>query len=219
MFVRWGLPKDRTAILCPPVDLNQFTLTERPANPLEARFLWLGRIVPRKRFPLALDAIGALRKRRPGARLMVVGGPGYDQIVRDYRLPSFRPGVEWASRVSHGDVPKLMGRVDAILQPSENENFGFTAAEALACGVPSVLGPTNGTADALGNAAFRFDRYEPESVAAAMDAAMDAILADPRGIALRARKVAEESLDVEKLASRAASLIVSAAERWRKRIR
>jgi glycosyltransferase involved in cell wall biosynthesis len=214
MFVRKGLARDRTAVLHPPVDLSHFTLTQRPANPDNFRFLWLGRIVPRKRFPLALSALDVLRRRRHGARLIVIGSPGYGPIVRNYRLPPLGDGAEQASRVSHADVPGLMGRVDVILQPSENENFGMSAAEGLACGVPSVVGPSNGTADALGSAAFPFDRYEPTSVADAMERAMDSVLADAAGIARRARAIAEESLDVVKTAERAMTLIVGAAERW-----
>jgi glycosyltransferase involved in cell wall biosynthesis len=218
MFVRKGVAADRTAILCPPVDLSRFVLTPRPAKDGDIRFLWLGRIVPRKRLPLALAATDILRKRGRGARMIVIGGPGYGRLVREYRLPPFGVGAERASGVPHDEVPRLMGQTDVILQPSENENFGGAVAEGLACGVPAVLGPTNGTADVMAEAAFRFDRYEPESVADAMERAMDAVLADPRGIAERARKIAEKSLDVEAIAVRATALIAGAAERWRARL-
>jgi glycosyltransferase involved in cell wall biosynthesis len=108
-----------------------------------------------------------------------------------------------------------MSTIDVHLQPSENENFGGSAAEALACGVPTVLGPTNGTADALESAAFRFDRYEPDAVAAAMERAMDAVLGDPAGIAKRARAIAERNLAVSAVAKRAAELIRDVSDAWR----
>jgi glycosyltransferase involved in cell wall biosynthesis len=211
MFRRAGVVDERTAVVFPPVDLARFRAAPRPADPRDFRFLWLGRIVPRKRFPLAIEAFGALRRRHPGARLVVIGSPGYGGY---YRLPPLGAGVERAAAVRHDDVPALLARTDVILQPSENENFGGAAAEGLACGVPTVLGPTNGTADALESAAFRFDRYEPDSVSAAMQRAMDAVLVDPAGISQRARAIAERTLDLEKTAARAAKLIVETRDRW-----
>jgi glycosyltransferase involved in cell wall biosynthesis len=214
MFRRAGVADERTAVLFPPVDLDRFRAMPRPANRGEFRFLWLGRVVPRKRFPLALAAFDLLRRRRPGARLVVISSHGYGELMPRYRVPALGPGVDRAEAVPHDEVPALMSRTDVILQPSENENFGGAAAEGLACGVPTVLGPTNGTADALEEAAYRFDRYEPEAVAAAMERAMDEVLRDPDGISRRARLIAERNLDLEKTAARAIRLIEDAATRW-----
>jgi glycosyltransferase involved in cell wall biosynthesis len=101
------------------------------------------------------------------------------------------------------------------LQPSENENFGGAVAEGLACGVPSVLGPTNGTADITNGTEFRFDRYEPNDVACAMERAMDAVLADPEGIAQKARAAAERNLALGVIAERLLVLIDGVSDRWR----
>jgi glycosyltransferase involved in cell wall biosynthesis len=215
MFRRAGVTDERTAVVFPPVDLARFRAAARPADPQDCRFLWLGRIVPRRRFPLAVEAFEVLRRRRPGVRLVVIGGLGYGEIVRHYRLPPLGAGVERADAIRYDEVPALLARTDVILQPSENENFGGVPAEGLACGVPTVLGPTNGTGDALGDTAFRFERYEPTSVAAAMERAMDAVLADPAGVSRRARAMAEQTLDIDKIAERAANVIAGAADRWR----
>jgi glycosyltransferase involved in cell wall biosynthesis len=219
MFRRAGVTSDRTAVLFPPVDLRAFVAASRPANPDDFRFLWLGRIVPRKRFRLALAGFEVLRRRRPGARLFVIGAPGYGDVIPRYRCPPVGDGVERVASVPHDQVPALLARTDVILQPSENENFGGAAAEGLACGIPTVLGTTNGTADALEDAAFHFDLYEPQAVATAMERAMDAVLADPVGISRRARAIAERNLDLEKAASRAAELIENAMVLWRTRLR
>lgn len=215
MFRRAGVSDERTAVLFPPIDLDRFRATPRPANRGEFQFLWLGRVVPRKRFPLALAAFDLLRRRRPGARLVVISTHGYGALIPRYRVPRLGPDIDRAEAVSHDEVPALMSRTDVILQPSENENFGGAAAEGLACGVPTVLGPTNGTADALEDAAYRFDRYEPEAVAAAMERAMDEVLRDPDGISRRARLIAERNLDLENTAARAIRLIEDAIARWR----
>jgi glycosyltransferase involved in cell wall biosynthesis len=216
MYEQLGWPASKLAVLWPPVDLDVFTPAPRPANAEDFRFLWLGRVVPRKRMDLAFDALTRLRARRPGVRLVVIGGAGYNGLLR-YRMPDLVAGAVRADPVPHDRVPALMAATDVLLQPSENENFGGSAAEALACGVPSVLGPTNGTADALEQAAFRFDRYDPDAVAAAMERAMDAVLADPAGIATRARAIAERNLAIPVVARRAADLVRDISDGWRGR--
>ena len=214
MFAREGWPRDRTATLWPPIDLARFTPTVRPGTEERFTFLWLGRIVPRKRFGLALDAQALLRKRRPGARLVVIGGAGYQGIVKT-RMPDLKDGVERGQPVPNTRVPELMATVDALLQPSENENFGASAAEAAACGVPSILGPTNGTAEALDGATSRFDRYGPDALAAAMETAMDAVLADREAVASRARAAAEKNLALPVAAARAAAIVRDVVDEWR----
>ncbi|HEY2509380.1 MAG TPA: glycosyltransferase family 4 protein [Polyangiaceae bacterium] len=215
VFQRAGIADDRLEVLAPPLDLSSFRPTRRPANPDEFRFVWLGRIVPRKRLPLALEAFELLRARRPGVRFTIVGGLGYGQLLRHYEVPPLGPGVEWLKQVPHDQIAGLLARSDVLLQPSENENFGTAVVEALAAGLPSVLGPTNGTADVTGDAAFLFERYEPAAVADAMERAMDAVLAEPAGIAARARAVAEKNLELHTVAARAADLVASVADRWR----
>ncbi len=213
MFEREGWPRARMATLWPPIDLRRFAITERPASASRFTFLWLGRIVPRKRFELALEALARLRARRPSARLIVIGGAGYREWVK-LRLPALGDGVERGEPMPNDRVPELMARTDTLLQPSENENFGASAAEAAACGVPSVLGPTNGTAESLGDTAFLFDRYDPDSVAGAMERAMDAVLSDRTSVASRARAIAERNLSLPSTAARAADLIRQAVEAW-----
>ena len=62
---------------------------------------------------------------------------------------------------------------DVVVQPSEYEEFGSAVAEALACGVPVVTGPTNGTGEyAPSEGSAKFERYEPSSLADAIDRAL-----------------------------------------------
>src|SRR5262249_20730213 len=74
---------------------------------------------------------------------------------------------------------------------SENENFGSSVAEALACGVPVVLGPRNGTREYTGGGSRLFDRYTRESVAAAISDALRAEMTDGNSLSRRGRAAAE----------------------------
>jgi glycosyltransferase involved in cell wall biosynthesis len=215
MFVRAGAPEEKLVVVPFPVDVDRFRAQPRPAKPDNFVFLWLGRIVPRKRFPLALAAFERLRRRRPGARLLVAGGPGYTgSLGHLYKLPPLGPGVEHLGSLPSSEIPALLARADVIYQPSENETFGAAPAEGLASGIPSVVGPTHGTADVLLDTAFRFDRYEEEAIADAMERAMDAVLADPAGVSQRARAVAEKTAALPLVADRALRAVADYAERW-----
>jgi glycosyltransferase involved in cell wall biosynthesis len=208
MWMRAGVSERRIEVLPFPVDLARFRLPGRPQPTASSFvFLWAGRIVPRKRIDLALAALEKVRRTRPGVRLLIAGSPGYEGLVTRYRLPPFGAGAEALGVVSADDMPALFARSGVVLQPSENENFGTTPVEALAAGLPTVLGPTNGTGDFLLDTAFRFDRYEVDDVAAAMERAMDAVLADPAGIARRAQALAEQTLSNQLIAQRAAEAI------------
>lgn len=214
LWERAGAPLDRLSVLPFPVNVSRFRATGHAADPNRFVFLWLGRIVPRKRFPLALEAFHKLRARRPGARFVIAGAFGYREIVPKYRLPELGPGVEYLGNVSSDAVPALLESANVIFQPSENENFGSAPIEGLACGIPSVIGPSNGVSEFVRETAFRFEEYTTSDVARAMEAAMDAVLADPLTIARRARALAEETLSTPVVARRAAELVAHTAERW-----
>lgn len=145
-------------------------------GPRPITFLWLGRATPRKRLDLFVEAFELLRKRHPEARARLVGSLETDEFARRILAP--RAGdraLAVEAPVSRTEVPALFGTVDVLVQPSQNENFGFSVAEALAAGRPIVAGPSNGTLEYAGAAGFGFDHYTPDSVASAMERALLAI--------------------------------------------
>ena len=84
-----------------------------------------------------------------------------------------RDRITYQRRVDRQDVPALLRRAAVVVQTSESEDFGSVIAEAQACGVPVVLGPTNGTRDYIDEMSQVFDQYTPNSVAAAIVSALE----------------------------------------------
>ena len=156
-------------------------------------FLWLGRATPRKRLDLFLDAFVELRRRRPDVRARLVGNlradPYAARLLEPYLVD---PSISIEEPVPRARVPALFDEVDVLVQPSENENFGFSIAEALAAGRPVVLGPTNGTRDYVGEAGFVFSAYDPISVADAAERAMHAVIGAGPELSTNARRSALE---------------------------
>jgi glycosyltransferase involved in cell wall biosynthesis len=135
-----------------PVDLEMFrpAATHSPGSVRALRVLWLGRIVPRKRLDLFLDGAAEAIKSGLDIKLTVVGGmgfvPGYDKLLKTFPFPM---RLEHISNLPRKDIPSLLARHDVLCQPSEEENFGSSVAEAQACGLPVIVGQSNGNADYL----------------------------------------------------------------------
>ncbi len=145
------VPSDRVHRLPYPLDLSKLKTrcaTGPTSGPLNV--LWLGRIVPRKRLDLFLDGIAQAIQSGVDVHAQVVGRIGFAkglQILID-RFP-YPERLSWTPQVPHDQVGTLLGATDLLIQPSEEEDFGSSVAEAMACGTPAIVGPTNGMREYL----------------------------------------------------------------------
>jgi glycosyltransferase involved in cell wall biosynthesis len=202
-WVRFGVPRSRIRALPYPLDLRLFSQAPPPQASPRVTFLWLGRAAPRKRFDLFLSAFEQLADGRDDVRALVVGDLSPDPLATAAIANSRKRAlVEQRASIPRAHVPALLAEADVLVQPSENENFGMSVAEALASGRPVVVGPTNGTADYAGAALFKFDAYTSASVATAMQNAALAVRSDPNVVMRAARTAAQ------RLAPRAVTLEV-----------
>jgi glycosyltransferase involved in cell wall biosynthesis len=197
--IAFGVPAERVCVVPYPIDLQRFTMGEIPSGATR-HVLCVGRLDPRKRIDLLVDAVAILARRRNDFCVEVIGRDGY--------LPGWSALVQEAGRnlpISYtGGVPQseIAGRfreADVVVQPSEHEEFGHAIAEALACGIPVVTGPTNGTgAYAPASGSARFERYTPDSLASAIERAL-AISRDPSARA--ACRTAAEAFAADRVAT------------------
>jgi glycosyltransferase involved in cell wall biosynthesis len=106
---RWGLEPDDLAVLS------------------------VGRVAPEKNLSLTLDAFEAIRRRRPGARLVVVG----DGPLRAH-LEQRHPEHIFAGMRSGQDLAAHYASADLFLFPSLTETYGNVTLEAMASGLGVV---------------------------------------------------------------------------------
>jgi glycosyltransferase-like protein len=138
------------------VDLRRYTRTPgaddarvaarhglRPGAPL---FLAVGGVEERKNTLRMLQAFLALRKNRPGAQLVIVGGASlldhdaYGRRFADVLAASgARDDVVVTGTLADADMPALFRAADALLMASSREGFGLVVLEALASGTPAVV--------------------------------------------------------------------------------
>jgi len=173
----YGIPATKVDILPYPIDLSLFRLPEPPnsSNPdgsharaLPLRCIWLGRIVPRKRLDLFLDGAAAAIRAGVDLRLTLVGGigfvPGYERLIEAFPFPD---RLAWTRSLPRERIPGLLHGHDVLVQPSDEEDFGSSCAEAQACGLPIIVGATNGNADYLCSRDIHLADDRPETLAAA----------------------------------------------------
>ncbi len=201
-LVKYGVNPEKIKVLPYPMNLDYFT----PSQAREDRsdrvktFLWLGRIDPRKRLDLLLEAYQQLLKERKDVHLKIIGSiryvKGYGKLLDEFEFPEY---LEYERSITRSQVPDLMANCDILIQPSEGETFGSSVAEALCCGLPVIIGPTNGTKDYVGSSSFIFDQYTAESLKRTMVEALNAVEHDRETLALESRRAAEANFSLDKI--------------------
>ncbi len=197
MLSSWGLDNNKIKVLPYPIDTDFFH-PKCSDNKKDGRitFLWLGRIVPRKRLDLLLEASTMLVKKNKNVYLKIIGffpyAKTYQKLIDNFEFPERLTYHEGIGRL---DVPELMDSVDVLIQPSEGENFGSSVAEALCCGVPVIVGETNGTKDYIGSS-FIFEQYSSECLKNTMELAISTLEKNREKTTLSARLTAEKEFNV-----------------------
>lgn len=142
-----GLPLPPVEIVSHGVDAETF----RPAPDWpsdDGYILFAGRVVAQKGVNILLRAFGALLRRCPEARLLVVGEGDlelfFQRMTRYLGFPHRVSFVEWQTGES---LVGLYQRAQLIVIPSYYEPFGIVALEAMACGRPLVASRVGGLAE------------------------------------------------------------------------
>jgi glycosyltransferase involved in cell wall biosynthesis len=135
--------------------------------------LFLGRLSEKKSPDLLLESFARLPENIGGKQLWL-GFAGPDESGMEGRLKELARDRAVGARVVFsgpvfGDMKWAAYRdADVFVLPSQNENFGNTAAEAAACGTPVVMTENCGVAPLLGGIAGLVVAHETEAVAKAV---------------------------------------------------
>lgn len=146
-----------STVVHPPVDVARFT--PKPDQKRSGYVMW-GRHVPYKRFDLAIEAVNKLKKN------LTIAGTGSD-TERLKKLAG--PTVKFVGRISDRELEKLVQSSEAFLFPNE-EDFGITAAEALAAGTPIIAYKKGGALDIVedGETGIFFEEQTVDGLAEAI---------------------------------------------------
>lgn len=203
----YGVKKERISALPYPIDLTMFQpAAETTAPHAELRVLWLGRIIPRKRLDLFLNGIELAIRQGLNVKATIVGGlgfvPGYEKLIEAFPFPD---RLRWIKGMPRQQVPALLHQHDVLIQPSDEENFGSSVSEAQACGLPVIVGHTNGNADYLCSRDLHLADDRPKTLAAALRHMAQADATSPQ----ISRSLAEQHFDLAHVTQQLSTILDS----------
>jgi glycosyltransferase involved in cell wall biosynthesis len=198
-----AVPRERIHRIPNGVDCDQF----QPAAPLQKPELrqrlglssgpllvYTGRLVSYKGLPLLLEAWREICGRRTGT-LVLVGEGGGDIHNCEPALKEYVAAHHIGARVRFaGAVTRVedwLRAADLFVFPTENEAFGLSLVEAMACGLPAVTTRVGGIADYVDHGVNAWVVEPGDRVA--IVAAIERLLEDSE-LALRLGRVARETV-------------------------
>ncbi|MCB5167057.1 glycosyltransferase family 4 protein [Streptomyces bambusae] len=131
----------------------------------------VGSLVPRRGYPVLLDAARSWRGLDP-APLLVIAGEGPQRTALARRIEAEQLPVRLLGR--RDDVTDLLAAADVAVLPSRWEARSLLAQEALRLGVPLVATAVGGVPELVGDAAV----LVPYGDARALGSAVTGLLAD-----------------------------------------
>ena len=170
-----GVPSNKVVLRFNGIDLKEFTNIP-PFGAFRKRMgiddhdpliLFLGRLIPRKGADLLIEALPQIGSEKIK---LVIAGPecesGYIAFLRE-KAKSLGIGQQVLFPGPLYEDATKEAYVDATVfaLPSRYENFGNTAAEAIACGTPVVVSDRCGVAPLVDQRAGLVTAYESQAVA------------------------------------------------------
>ena len=136
--------------------------------------LFLGRLSVKKSPDLLLRAFGELFKRSAGIPLQLVfAGPDEGGVQAQLGQMALQLGVQsrvrFAGPLFGGAKWAAYRDADVFVLPSQNENFGNTAAEAVAAGTPVIVTEQCGIAPLLADEAGLVVRHDAAELSRALE--------------------------------------------------
>lgn len=145
-----------STVIYPPVDTDKFFISKEKGD----YFLIVSRLRPYKKVDLAIQAFN--RTRIP---LKIIGTGEEEKRLKAIA----KDNIEFLGAVSDEEKAKLMAGARGFIHPQE-EDFGITAVEAMASGVPVIAYRSGGIKETVihGKTGYFFEEQNWESLADAV---------------------------------------------------
>lgn len=185
-MLRYGVPPQKVLYIPNGVDIDHFRPVRHASEQQQLRqqfgwpdlptIIFCGALVPRKRPDLLIEAMGLLKGQGREAHLVLVGPPDDRQQVAHIRDRSYALGLRGLVSVygfTH-EVAKCYRGADVFALPSEREGMPNAMLEAMASGLPCVVGAASGVRDVVVEDCHgRIVPQSPEDIAAALRVYLD----------------------------------------------
>jgi glycosyltransferase involved in cell wall biosynthesis len=139
-----------------------------PPGPL---ILTVGTLQPRKNHLRLVQAFARVAALYSDLTLVIAGAPGwgYEAVEREVAHLGLNDRVVFTGRVDDADLPALYRASTVFAYPALYEGFGLPPLEAMACGVPVLVGNTSSLPEVVEQAGLLVDPFDVDALSAALD--------------------------------------------------
>jgi glycosyltransferase involved in cell wall biosynthesis len=177
----YGVPAQRVKLVPEGIDLAgwQARLAAGADAPPEPTILCVARQYPRKHIADLLRAMALVRGRHPTARLLIVGdGPEHSRLRALAGELELGATAQFAGALPDAEMARCYRRSRIFCLPSVQEGFGIVFLEAMAAGLPIVATTAAAISEVVPHRQAGI--LVPPGAVAALAAALDELLSDPR---------------------------------------
>jgi glycosyltransferase involved in cell wall biosynthesis len=171
----YEVPQQKTSVVYNGVSPQRFEQPTDPGadkrryhiGPLDPTILFCGRLSWQKGPDILVEAIPAILRRHPSARLAFVGdGDMRDALESRTRQLGVAHAVRFLGHRSGDELAHLYKLAEVVCVPSRNEPFGIVVLEAWSAGKPVVVSQNGGPAEYVRHEVNGLKIYpNPDSVA------------------------------------------------------
>ncbi len=210
-FIEQGTHLEKCVTISSGVDSHVFTLPTR--IPDRRRIVWVGRFVAEKNLGCLLRAFALLKSRISDTELLLAGdGPERPKLIALTRSLGVNDDVKFLGSLPQNGIAGLLQTAMVYALPSTAEALPLGILEAMSSGVPLVISKGLGLEEVVNGAALVADPRSPTEWASRIEM----LLRDERlrkSMALRARELAVEHYDWQKVANKLEQVFISVIEK------
>ena len=165
---RLGVGAERLAV----VSVGAERIADGPNRPTDPpTVLYPSATYPHKNHVVLIEAFARIANRHPDARLVMTGAPGRAAAAVRAAVTATGLGerITLTGRIPAAELDTLLAGAAVVAFPSTYEGFGIPVLEALAAGVPVVVGAGTPAAEMAGSQAPVVDPSDPAGWAEALD--------------------------------------------------
>ncbi len=170
----------------------------------------VGRIDPMKDHETFLRAAALVTEKRPDTRFACVGStasPRWHELKALTRELDLADHVTWTGEIP--DMAAAYNALDVLCSSSSAEGFSNVIAEAMACGVPTVVTDVGDSALIVGKAGTVVPRRDPRALADGLVRTLEQIPEGRSELAAAARAQIVDNYNVSRLVAKTAELFAA----------
>jgi len=178
-LVAAGVKETRVIRIYNGLDYEDFPSSERKAVIDDTfNFCYFGRLGVSKGIDVLMEAVLKLKDSRQEAYTLTLIIPKEEnailsyvfKLIEEYNLNSI---IKIKHELSRENLFQELVKADAIIIPSYNEGFGFTAAETSALGIPIISSGKGSLPEVVSGKHIEFTPYSGDGLAESMKQAMN----------------------------------------------